>query len=58
LTLIGVKRIVPGGIPTKWRSFVVSDSSKIPAGGPKWIVKPAEIRCPGYDLSRITSTAV
>ncbi|XP_044720043.1 uncharacterized protein HRG_06632 [Hirsutella rhossiliensis] len=35
LTLIGVSKIVPGGIPTKWRPFVVSDSRMIPAGGPK-----------------------
>jgi len=32
--LIGVRRIVPGGMPTKWRSLAVSDASRMPAGGP------------------------
>ncbi|KJZ69884.1 hypothetical protein HIM_10717 [Hirsutella minnesotensis 3608] len=57
LTVMGVNKIVPGGIPTNWRHLVVSDSRMIPAGGPKWIVISAEIRCPGYALSTMTSTA-
>jgi hypothetical protein len=55
---MGVKRTVPDGIPTKWISFVVSDSRIIPAGGPKWTVISAEIRWPGWVSSRMTSRAV
>ena len=28
--------MAPGGIPTKWRSLVVSNASKRPTGGLKW----------------------
>jgi hypothetical protein len=33
---MGVRRMVPGGMPTKWNSLVVFTASKIPVGGPKW----------------------
>ena len=30
-------------MPTKWRSLVVSEAKRIPAGGPKWSIVPAEM---------------
>jgi hypothetical protein len=30
LVLMGVRRMVPGGMPTKWKSLVDSDASRIP----------------------------
>ena len=38
--------MVPGGMPTKLKFFVVSAASRIPAGGPKWRMVSAEIRWP------------
>jgi hypothetical protein len=35
LVLMGVRRIVPGGMPMKWKSRVVSAARRIPAGRPK-----------------------
>jgi hypothetical protein len=32
---MGVRRMVLAGMPTKRKSLVVSDASRIPAGGPK-----------------------
>jgi hypothetical protein len=58
LTVMGAKRIVPCGIPTKWKYPVVSDSRIIPADCPKWTVVSAEIRWPGYALLRMTSSPV
>jgi hypothetical protein len=42
--LIGIRRIVPGGIPTKWKSLVVSAARRIPAGGPKYRMASAKMR--------------
>ncbi|KAM5344967.1 hypothetical protein ACJ41O_010829 [Fusarium nematophilum] len=47
LTSDPLQRIVPGGIPTKWKFFVASDSKIIPADGPKWssIIGRAGVPC-------------
>ena len=44
LLLTRVRKIVLGGRPTKQKPTIVSDASKILAGGPKWRIVSAEIR--------------
>ena len=50
--------MVPGDILMKWKSFVISNSKRILAGGPKCRVISVEIQWPGYALSRIIFNTV
>ena len=45
--------MVPGDMPIKWKSFVVFDSKRILAGGPKCKIILVEMRWPRYALLRI-----
>jgi len=50
--------MVPGGMLTKWRSLVVSDASRMPAGGLKWMMVSVLMWWPGGVLSRMMLSVV